>query len=178
MPTALLVVAGVVVAAITIVLVLALIKPDTFRVARTATIKASPDKIYPLIADFRSWTQWSPYEHRDPALKRTYRGTPGTVGQTYAWEGNRNVGRGSMTMFEAIAPSTVGLKLDFISPFEAHNTVVFSLVPQGDVTLVTWDMQGPTPFMAKIMHVFMDMDKMCGNDFSQGLAKLKSEAEK
>ena len=176
--TTLLVIAAIVLAAIAVVLILAAMKPDTFQVARTATIDAPPEKIYPLIADFRRWTLWSPYEHRDPNLKRTYGGTSGAVGQTYAWEGNKNVGRGSMTMIEANAPSTVGLKLDFISPFEAHNTVVFSLVPQGDGTAVTWDMKGPTPFMGKIMHVFMNMDKMCGDDFSQGLAKLKAEAEK
>lgn len=178
MLTTLLVIAAIVVAAIVVVLVLAAMKPDTFQVARTATIKAPPEKIYPLIADFHRWTAWSPYEHRDPNLKRTYGGTAGAVGQTYAWEGNKNVGRGSMTMIEASAPSTVGLKLDFVSPFEAHNNVVFSLVPQNDGTAVTWDMKGPTPFMAKIMHVFMDMDKMCGKDFSQGLANLKAEAEK
>jgi hypothetical protein len=176
--TTLLVIAAIVAIAIIVVLILAAMKADTFQVARTTTIKAPPEKIYPLIADFRRWVDWSPYEHRDPNLKRTYGGTSGAVGQTYAWDGNKNVGRGSMTIFEANAPSKVGLKLDFISPFEAHNTVVFSLVPQNDGTAVTWDMQGPTPFVAKIMHVFMNMDKMCGNDFSQGLAKLKVEAEK
>jgi polyketide cyclase/dehydrase/lipid transport protein len=176
--TILLVIGGILIAAIIVVLILAAMKPDTFQVARTATINAPPEKIHPLIADFRRWTLWSPYEHRDPNLKRTYGGTPGAVGQTYAWEGNKNVGRGSMTVTETTAPSKVGLNLDFISPFACHNTVVFSVVPQGAATAVTWDMKGPVPFMAKIMHVFMDMDKMCGKDFSEGLAKLKAEAEK
>lgn len=178
MLTTVLVIAAIIVAAIVVVLILAAMKPDTFQVARTTTIKASPEKIYPLIADFQRWTDWSPYEHRDPAMKRSFGGSPGAVGQTYAWEGNKNIGRGSMTMVEASAPSKVGLKLDFISPFEAHNTVVFSLVPQGDVTAVTWDMRGPAPLMSKIMQVFVNMDKMCGDDFSQGLTKLKTQAEK
>lgn len=178
MLTAFIGIAAIVAVAAIIVLVLAAMKPDTFRVARTATINAPPEKIYPLIADFRRWTDWSPYENRDPAMKRTYGGTPGSVGQTYAWEGDKNVGRGSMTTIETVAPSKVALKLDFVAPFEAHNTVVFSIVPQGSGTAVTWDMQGPTPFMGKIMHVFMNIDKMCGDDFTQGLAKLKAEAEK
>lgn len=178
MLTAFIGIAAIVAVAAIIVLVLAAMKPDTFRVARTATINAPPEKIYPLIADFRRWTDWSPYENRDPAMKRTYGGTPGSVGQTYAWEGDKNVGRGSMTTIETVAPSKVALKLDFVAPFEAHKTVVFSIVPQGSGTAVTWDMQGPTPFMGKIMHVFMNIDKMCGDDFTQGLAKLKAEAEK
>jgi hypothetical protein len=176
--TVLLVIAATIGVAIVVVLILAAMKPDVFQVARTATIQAPPEQIYPLIADYRKWLDWSPYEHRDPNLKRTYGGTPGAVGQTYAWEGNKNIGRGSMTMFEVNAPSKVGLKLDFISPFEAHNTVVFSLVPQGDVTAVTWDMHGPAPLISKIVHVFVNMDKMCGDDFTQGLAKLKAVAER
>ncbi len=160
------------------VLLMASTKPDTFRVTRATTIKAPPDNIYPLIADFHRWTAWSPYENKDPAMKRTYGGTPGAVGQTYAWAGDKNVGEGSMAVTEVAAPSKVALKLDFISPVEAHNTVVFSLMPQADGTMVTWDMQGPTPFMGKIVHVFMNMDKMVGDDFEIGLAKLKAEAEK
>ncbi len=160
------------------VLLLASTKPDTFRVTRAATIKAAPDKIYPLIADFHRWTAWSPYENKDPAMKRTYGGTPGAVGQTYAWSGDKNIGVGSMTLTEVAPSSKIALKLDFISPFEAHNTVVFSLTPQADGTTVTWDMQGPTPFIGKIMHVFINMDKMVGSDFEVGLVNLKSTAEK
>ena len=177
MLTTFLVIAAIIGVAIVAILILAARKPDSFQVARTETIKAPPDRIYPLIADFRRWIDWSPYEHRDPNLKRSFGGTPGAIGQTYAWEGNKNVGVGSMTMVQANEPSTVGLNLDFITPFACHNKVLFSLAAQGNETAVTWHMQGPTPFMAKIMHVFMDMDKMCGNDFSQGLAKLKSRVE-
>ncbi|MDO8876611.1 MAG: SRPBCC family protein [Pseudolabrys sp.] len=173
-----LIIAAVLVVAVTVVLALATTKPDTFRVTRTTTIKAPPEKIYPMIADFHRWTAWSPYENKDPAMKRTYGGTPGAVGQTYGWSGDKNTGVGSMTLTEAAPSSKVALKLDFISPFEAHNTVVFSIVPQGDGTIVNWDMQGPTPFIGKIMHVFMNMDKMVGTDFEVGLANLKAQAEK
>jgi len=174
----LLIIAGCLGVAIAAVLVYAATKPDTFRVTRSATIKAPPDKIYPLIADFHRWTAWSPYENKDPAMKRTYGGAPGAVGQSYAWAGDKNIGQGSMTITEAAAPSKVALKLDFVSPFEAHNTVVFSLTPQAGGTAVTWDMQGPTPFIGKIMHVFINMDKMVGDDFEVGLANLKGVAEK
>lgn len=173
-----LIIVALLVVAIIAVLALAATKPDTFRVTRATTIKAPPEKIYPLIADFQRWTAWSPYENKDPAMKRTYGGAPGAVGQTYGWSGDKNIGVGSMTMTETAASSKVALKLDFVSPFEAHNTVVFSIVPQGDGTMVSWDMQGPTPFIGKIMHVFMNMDKMVGTDFEAGLANLKTVAEK
>ena len=76
------------------------------------------------------------------------------------------------------APSKVGIKLDFLKPFEGHNIATFTMVPAGDATNVTWNMSGPMAFIPKVMGVFMSMDKMIGNDFEAGLAALKSAAEK
>ena len=172
------IIAALVAVAIVAVLILASTRPDTFRVTRATTIKAPPDKVFALLADFRRWTEWSPWEHKDPNLKRTYGGTAGAVGQTYAWEGDKNVGTGSMTVTDIRPAEKVALNLDFLRPFEAHNTVVFTLALQGGDTTVTWDMQGPTPFIGKIMHVFINMEKMVGGDFETGLANLKAAAEK
>jgi hypothetical protein len=160
------------------ILVVALTKPDTFRVERSLAMKARADAIYPLVADFHRWTGWSPYEERDPAMKRTYGGTAAGQGATYAWDGNNNVGAGHMEILEANASSKLRIKLDFERPFEGHNTAEFTFVPQGDATLVTWAMVGPAPFMSKLMQVFINMDNMIGKDFEAGLASLKRLAEK
>jgi uncharacterized protein YndB with AHSA1/START domain len=149
-----------------------------FQVRRTASIKAPPEKIFPLIADFKSWTAWSPYEKKDPAMKRTYGQVTSGKGATYAWAGDRNVGSGSMEILDAPAPSRVTIKLDFKTPFEAHNVADFTLQPADGGTSVSWSMQGPTPFFGKILHVFVDVDKMVGRDFEAGLANLKAIAEK
>jgi uncharacterized protein YndB with AHSA1/START domain len=164
--------------AVAVVLVLASRKPDTFSVHRSTAIKAPPEKIYPLIADFRNWGPWSPWERKDPAMKRSFSGAESGKGAGYAWEGNKDVGKGSMKVAEAVPPSKVVLNLDFEKPFEAHNMVTFTLAPKGDTTEVVWSMEGPTPFIGKIMHVFMDMDRMVGGDFEAGLANLKAAAEK
>lgn len=167
----------VVVVLIGVVLVLAARKPDTFRVVRTTSIKAPPDKIFPLINDFHAWTAWSPYEKKDPAMKRTYSGAPSGNGSVYEWNGN-GVGAGRMEIAASSPPSKVGLKLDFTKPFAAHNVVDFTLEPKGDITTVTWDMRGPAPFMSKVMQVFIDMDHMVGKDFEEGLANLKAISER
>jgi uncharacterized protein YndB with AHSA1/START domain len=153
-------------------------KPDVFTVQRSASIKAPPDKVFALINDFRQWGAWSPYEKIDPEMKRTY--GPKTAGQgaTYAWDGNKNVGSGSMEILDAPAPQKVSIKLDFTRPFEAHNIAEFTLAAADDATNVTWAMRGPVPFFGKIIHVFMDMDKMVGGQFAEGLANLKTAAEK
>jgi hypothetical protein len=148
-----------------------------FRVTRSASIKAPPEKIQAQLADFHGWQAWSPWEKMDPAMKRSFGGAPKGKGATYAWEGNGKVGEGRMQITEAAADK-VALDLDFVKPFEAHNKVVFALTPKGDTTDVTWSMVGPVPYFAKIMHVFVDMDGMVGSQFETGLANLKTVSEK
>jgi len=167
----------VIVVGIAAVLILAATKPDTFTVRRAASIQAPPEKIFLLINDFNRWGAWSPWEKKDPGMKRTLGAATSGKGATYAWEGNKEVGQGSMEIAESVPPSKVAIELDFVKPFEAHNRVEFALVPRGDATDVTWTMQGPTPYFAKIMHVFVDMDRMVGKDFEAGLASLKALAE-
>jgi hypothetical protein len=153
-------------------------RPNTFRVQRTARIKAPPEAIYALITDFRGWRAWSPYEARDPAMQRTFSGAPSGLGAAYAWEGNKNVGAGHMQIIEASAPSRVLIDLNFLRPFKARNVAEFMIEPRGDASEVTWAMYGPNLFVGKLMGLFMDMDKMIGRDFEQGLANLKAAAEK
>ena len=161
------------------VLLTAATRPDTFIVQRTAVIKAPPEKVFPFIDDFERWPAWSPWEKKDPAMKRSFGATKSGKGAKYAWEGNSDVGQGSMEISESTAPSRVALKLDFVKPFEAHNNVEFSLRPEtGGATQVSWKMEGPLPYFAKVIHLVMDMDKMVGADFETGLANLKAAAEK
>jgi uncharacterized protein YndB with AHSA1/START domain len=166
-----------VLAIIVVILGMAAMKPATFSVKRTVTIKAPPEKIAPLLTDFHQWASWSPWEHLDPAMKRTFSGAPAGKGSIYEWEGNKGVGKGRMEVLDA-SPSKTVIKLDFLQPFESHNTTEFTLVPQGDVTHVSWDMTGPMPFISKIMSVFVSMDAMIGKDFEKGLANMKAAAEK
>ena len=172
------IVAVVLAIAVAVVLILAATKPDTFSVRRAATVRAPPERIFPLINDFHQWGSWSPWEHKDPAMKRTYSGADSGKGAVYAWDGNKNVGSGRMEILEASLPSKIVIKLDFFAPFEAHNTAEFTMLPQGDATNLTWVMHGPLVFMAKVMHVFINMDKMIGKDFEAGLANIKTISEK
>ncbi len=160
------------------VLAYAATKPDTLTVQRTATIKAPPEKIYPLLTDFHSWSAWSPYEKMDPSMKRSYSGPATGKGATYAWQGNSKVGVGRMEIAEATAPSKVDIDLHFLKPLKSDNKAEFTLVPKGDLTTVTWTMRGPNFYLGKVMGVFVNMDQMIGRDFETGLANLKAIAEK
>lgn len=173
---ALTLVAGLVVLA-GVIVGLAAMKPDTLRVERTASIKAAPEKIFFLLNDFNNFTAWSPYEKKDPNMKRVISGAPSGKGAVYEWDGDETVGKGRLAIIDSVAPKKIDMTLDFEKPFPANNIVVFTLEPNGDTTDVTWTMHGPAPFVSKLMQVFFDMDLMVGADFETGLANLKTLAE-
>ncbi len=154
-------------------------RPDSFTVERKISINAAPEKVYANLVDFNLWPAWSPWEKLDPAMKKTLGGPPSGVGATYEWTGNSDVGAGKMEITGATPSSQVVIKLDFLKPFESlGNVTTFSLAPNGASTDVTWSMTGPSPYVSKLMGVFVSMDKMIGKDFETGLSRLKAASEK
>ena len=158
------------------VLLVASTRPDALHVERAADVKAPPEKIFPLINDFHSWGSWSPYEKKDPGMKRTYSGATAGKGAIYEWDGNSDVGQGRMEILDS-TPSQIRIKLDFMKPLEGHDIATFTMKRDGNATKVTWAMDGPTPFLGKLIGVFMNMDTMIGTDFEAGLANLKTLTE-
>lgn len=164
-------------ALIVVVLLLATTRPNTFRIERSARINATPEKVFPLLVDFHRWPEWSPWEKLDPNMKRTHAGPISGVGASYAWEGNSKAGQGRMEITSATPPNRLVIALDFIKPFEGHNTTTFTLTPSGSSTGLSWVMEGQNRFMGKVMGLFMNMDKLIGKDFEAGLARIKAVAE-
>ena len=165
----------IVLAALAVLLVYAATLPNTFRVERSASIKAPPARIFALINDMHGFNTWNPYARKDPAMKGQYSGSVSGPGASYAWESDK-VGTGSMTIQDS-TPTRITMRLDFVKPFEAKNMAEFTLQPAGDTTQVTWAMSGPANFMSKLMEALTLMDRMVGNDFADGLSNLKTIAE-
>lgn len=159
-------------------LVYASTKPDHFAISRSTTIAAPPDKIFPLIGSPRGFNQWNPFLAPDPTAKLDYFGPEHGVGAGHRWNGNREVGAGSVEIIESTPPSSVVMKLHMIKPMEATNRVEFTLRPGGGATTVTWAMQGRQPYIGKIVSLFIDCDRMVGRQFDKGLANLKALAER
>jgi hypothetical protein len=159
---------------IAVILILAALKPKTFRVMRSAIIPTTPDKVFTQINDLHHWEAWSAWSKKDLNMAKTYSGPSFGKGAIYEWNGNKNVGSGRMEIIESIAPTLVVIKLDFITPFEGHNKSSFALQVAPEGTKVVWVMDGPMAFIPKIFSLFVDMDKMIGKDFEEGLEGLKS----
>jgi hypothetical protein len=145
-------------------------------VVRTATLSASAPALFGHVNEFHKWVAWSPWEKLDPALTRTYEGPTAGPGSSYRWAGNNQVGEGRMTILESNPYDFVRIKLEFIKPFAATHTAQFTFRPEGDRTVVTWSMFGEKNLLAKVIGLFMNMDKMIGDQFEKGLAQLGSAA--
>jgi len=153
-------------------------RPDGYRVERSKRIEARADVVFAQLDDFKAWAAWSPWDKRDPNMKRTYDGAPRGVGAGYYWRGNDKVGEGRMTITEATAPTAISYRLEFIRPFSSVASSGFSLRPEGDrAVTATWSMSGNSNLVGKLFGVFMNMDRMIGDDFEAGLGSLKTVAE-
>jgi hypothetical protein len=152
-------------------------RPASFRIQRSAHVSAPPHVVFSIINDLHQWGRWSPYDKRDPNMKKAFDGPAEGPGSVYTWNGNNEVGEGRLTIQESKASELVRMKLEFSRPFKANNEVNFKLVPSDDGTRVSWIMDGKRNFMMKAMSLFMNMDKMIGTDFEQGLANLNTAAQ-
>ena len=162
---------------VVVLLVVASMRPDDFRVSRSTTIAAPQDAVFEQVNDFHKWEAWSPWAKIDPACKNTFAGTAAGVGASFSWDGNSKVGAGCMTITESRRGELVLIRLEFLRPCKATHSAEFTFQPQEGKTLITWSMLGTSNFMLKVVGLFMSMDKMMGRDFEKGLAQLKSVVE-
>ena len=165
-------------AGIAIVLVVVVAsRPAQFHVARTARIAAKPPAVFAQVNDFHQWDAWNPWAKLDPTMKQSYAGAPAGVGAVYTWAGNSQVGEGRMTVTESRPSELIRINMEFLKPFASTSTAEFTFRPEGDHTVVTWSMDGRNNFMAKAIHLVMNMDRMIGGQFEKGLAQMKAVTE-
>ncbi len=158
-------------------LVYASTRPGAIHVERSIRISAPAEKIFPLINDFRLWEAWTPYD-KDPAMKKAYSGSESGPGAHYGWEGDKQVGKGEITITQTTPPHRLVFDLHMIEPFEARNVATMSLDADGDATRVTWGLDARHNLMMKAVALFMDLDKVIGKDFELGLSRLKVAVER
>jgi uncharacterized protein YndB with AHSA1/START domain len=159
------------------VLLFATTKPSRFIVQRSVVINASPDKVYPLIADLHNWPLWAPQDKEDPTIHRTFSGNASGEGAVSSWTSKGSAGVGQITILRATSDFVL-LQADWIKPFHIQNRNAFALQPSGTTTTVIWTLDGASPYPLKLMSVFVSPDGMMGKHLETGLQNLKSAAER
>jgi len=162
---------------IVVFLIIVAMQPAQYRVARSATVAAPAQAVFAQVNDFHKWEAWNPWGKIDPAMKHSYAGAPAGTGAIYTWVGNKEVGEGRMTIIESRPNDLIRIKMEFFKPFAGNSIAEFTFKPEGNQTAVTWSMTGENNFMAKAIHLFINMDKMIGGQFEKGLTQIKSLVE-
>lgn len=151
-------------------------QPSIGHVSRSATIAAPADAIFAQVNDFHKWESWSPWAKIDPKAQATFEGPTAGVGAAFSWAGNSEVGKGKMTIVESKPSEAIKIKLDFDEPMSSSSVAHFTFKPDGDRTVVTWEMTGERPFLQRMMCTLFRADAMVGAMFEKGLASLSVAA--
>jgi hypothetical protein len=160
---------------IVVVMLLAVLQPDSYSVERSRTMDVPPEAIVPLVTDLREWAEWNPWAEIDPDADLEYSDPATGEGAWYTWKGNEDMGSGKMTIV-SIGDSRVDYDLEFIEPFESESDVAIEWAASGEGTEVTWSMEGQNNFGAKLASLFVDFQEAIGKDFDDGLANLEAAA--
>jgi len=157
-------------------------RPSAYHVERKLEVVAPTDLVFGILNDLHQFAGvlvlfGSPWEKLDRNMQKTFEGPASGVGQSYAWSGNREAGKGKMTIEESVPGQKVGIKLEFVKPMKSTATCALTLAGTPTGSFVTWSMHGNHNFIGKAFGMFMDMDKMLGTDIEKGLAQLKTVAE-
>lgn len=164
---------------IALVLIAALIMPKEYAVEREIVINKPKAEVYDYLESLQNQTNWSVWARMDPKMKMEYKGTDRTVGFTYLWEGNDEVGKGEQEITKIVPGERINTQLRFLKPYESTSEAYLITESAGDnQTKVKWGFTGVMPYPMNVMLPFMGMDKMIGKDFSDGLNNLKAILEK
>ncbi|MEM7382478.1 MAG: SRPBCC family protein [Bacteroidota bacterium] len=161
-----------------LILLLAIIAPKNYDVNREIVINQPVSQVFDYLKYLKNQDNWSPWARKDPNMKKEFSGTDGTVGAISKWDGNKEVGMGEQEITRVVENEVIESQLRFFKPWKSQSDAYMRVTESGsESTKVTWGFSGKNKFPMSIMMLFMNMDKMVGKDFEEGLASLKSVME-
>ena len=169
----------IVLAIVLLAITLITIAPKNYDVSRSIEIAKPKDVVFSYIKSLKKQDEWSPWGKRDPNMQKKFTGTDGEVGAINHWKGNKEVGEGEQEITKIVEGERIESELRFLKPFKSTSNAYITVSEvDKDMTKVVWGFSGKNKFPMSIMMLFMNMDKMVGEDFEEGLASLKEILEK
>lgn len=169
----------IVVGLLVLVAILALVAPKSYNVFRSIDISKPKREVFNYVLLVKNQEIWSPWAKKDPNMARKYIGIDGTVGFVSYWNGNKEVGEGEQEITNILESERIEGELRFFKPFRSTSNCYFKVYDTGEnKTKITWGFSGKNVFPMSIMMLFMNMDKVVGKDFDEGLQALKNELER
>jgi uncharacterized membrane protein len=165
---------------IIIPLIIALFVKKTYEVEREVTINRPKSEVFNYLKYLKNQDEFSKWASMDPAMEKSYSGIDGTVGFISAWESEKpDVGKGEQEIIHIDEGKRIDYQLRFVEPFEStSNAYIVTTEESPERTSVKWGFTGTMTYPMNLMLLFMDFEKMIGNDFETGLNSLKTILEK
>ena len=165
-------------ALIALFLVAALFVKKEYIVERTITIDRFRPEVFNYIRFLKNQDYYSKWVRTDPEMRNEFRGTDGTIGFVYAWDGNKKAGKGEQEIMH-IHEGSIETELRFIRPFEATAQSYMQVAAQPGnnphQTRVTWGLKGRSNYPLNLMTALMS--KALGRDMDTSLTMLKERLE-
>lgn len=167
-----------IIAILALVVALAVMAPREYEVKRSIVIDKARPEVYEYLRFLRNMEHWSSWSRKDPNMEHQYRGTDGEVGAISVWKGNREVGVGEQEITGLVSNERIESRLRFFKPWKSESDAFIHLeeVSPG-TTRVEWGFKGRSQLPFSIFMLFINMDRMIGKDFEEGLDALKEELE-
>jgi hypothetical protein len=162
-----------------LIFILAMIAPKTYDVSRSISISKPISEVFEYLRLLKNQDEWSPWNKKDPNMIKEFTGKDGAIGAISSWRGNKEVGEGEQELTGITQNKEIRSQLRFLKPWKSESDAYLRVADEGSgSTKVTWGFIGKNKFPMSIMMLFMNMDKMVGKDFEEGLQSLKVNLEK
>lgn len=156
----------------------AALQPAVFTIARSISIQATPEEIFPHINNSKKANDWMPWKDIDKEVMMVEMGPEEGIGSGSKWDSKGQMGTGQAVVVESIPNQKVVTQLTYTKPMAMTQLATVSLSGnEGGGTTVRWEVTGENSFMARLMCIFMNMDKVVGEQFEKGLTNLKNIVE-
>ena len=169
----LLVLAGIIV----LLLVSALFMRKEYSIQRGIIIDAPRQKVFDYLKQLKNQDNFNKWVMVDPGMKREFRGTDGTAGFVYAWNGNKKAGAGEQEIKAIVEGESIETEIRFIRPFAGIAYANMTTEPvSGQQTKVTWSNASEMKYPMNLM--LSMIGKMLAKDMDTSLLNLKNILEK
>jgi hypothetical protein len=176
----LIVIAVIVIGILVLLLLIGMFLKKEYTVSRMLIVNKPKPFVFDYIRLLKNQNEYSVWANMDPNMKKEFRGTDGTSGFVSAWDSeNKNVGKGEQEILKVVDGDRIDYEIRFIKPFESTSLASMSTVIVSDSqTRIEWKFNGKMKYPMNLMLLFMNMNKMVGNDLEKGLQNLKKNLEK
>jgi hypothetical protein len=149
----------------------------SIQIVKTVTVKGSRQEVFDMVRYLKNFPKWSPFLAQDPAQKYEVKGTDGTVGAQYHWNGNKGSDIGFQEIAKIEELRFVGMQCDIQKPFVARPTFDYYFTESADGIEVKQDFRVQSgrvdAFFMWLFGAKADMEKVN----QQGLDLLKKAVE-